>query len=460
MTETITFERLSSDGDAVGRLSTGKTVFVPYACPGEVAEITVDEEQERWARGHIISIQEPSPARIEPVCPVFGLAGCGGCQWQHLSYETTLEAKRQQVVDACTRIGKIAEADELCSATLASPQTMGYRNKIELEVRLINKRLTLGFHQSGGTVLVTPEGCPLFASRHPELIKALQGALRYANGDADYELSRVALRSNTAGELEIALFTDPGVFPRKRFASTLQSAFPEAVSSVRVVQTPPVHTGREHRPPVFKSVEVLAGAGHLEERLGAFTYKVSAPSFFQVNTAAATRLVECVLEGLAVDGSDTVVDLYCGVGTFSLPLATRANKLIALESFGPAVRDLRRNVSDARLNVEVIGGDAGLETRSISYADALVVDPPRAGLSPRARNEILRIAPARMAYVSCNPATLARDLRTILDGGYRLQSLKPFDLFPQTAHVECLALLKKGAVNDGTCTPLSHINAC
>ncbi|MCL2881636.1 MAG: 23S rRNA (uracil(1939)-C(5))-methyltransferase RlmD [Coriobacteriia bacterium] len=444
MIETISLKRLSAGGAAIGQLADGRTAFVDYGCPGDVAEVVIDTEKPRFVRGHVSRLVEASTLRQDPRCPAFGWGGCGGCQWQHLSIDVARAAKRDEVADAVTRIGKLDNADTLTREPLTTDVVYGYRNKIELEARLHKGRLELGFHRAGSNELVSPDECPLFSAPQKDLIRAISGALRYALGSTDFGLSRVALRhSSRTGAFEIALVSEPGTFPRSRVAQTLKSACPGATSIVRVLQkTPARGAGRRAPSPQFKGVEVLAGAGYWEEQLGNFTYKISAPSFFQVNTSAAELLVARVCEEIAADGSDRIADLYCGVGTFSLPLAAAAGSLVAVESSGPALRDLRRNVSDAGLCAEVIGGEVGRDSAGISSVDALVIDPPRAGLTSAARAEILRLSPARLVYVSCDPATLARDLAALTTTGYTLCCLQPVDLFPQTAHVECIATLE------------------
>ena len=445
MVETLTIKRLSAGGDGVGQTSDGRIAFIDHTCPGDVIEAVIDTEKPRWLRGHVKRLLEASDLRTTPRCPVFGREGCGGCHWQHIDAQAARDAKRGIVVDALSRIGKLPGAEELTAATLSSARDFGYRNKIELEARLRKGRLELGFHRAGSSELISPQNCPLFSAPQKDLLRAVSGALRYALGSTDFGLSRIALRhSAQTGAFEIACVTEPGPLPRARLAQTLAAACPQATSIVRVLQkTPARGAGRQSAAPRFKGVEVLAGAGYWEERLGNYSYKVSAPSFFQVNTAAAELMVDRVISTLDVNGTDCVADLYCGVGTFSLPLADAAGKLTAVEASGPALRDLRRNLTGTGLDAELIGGEVGRDSASVAAADALVADPPRAGLTPCAREEITRLAPARLVYVSCDPATLARDLAALARAGYRVRAVQPIDLFPQTAHVECVATLNR-----------------
>ncbi len=190
-------------------------------------------------------------------------------------------------------------------------------------------------------------------------------------------------------------------------------------------------------------VEVLSGKGHWRERLGGSTMTISAPSFFQVNTKAAEKLIELVLAALEPDGSDRVLDLYAGAGTFTLPLAEAAGEVVAVESAGSAVRDLRRNLESAELYADVIGGDALRELPSIGHIDSAVVDPPRSGLHADAARALAATRVRTIAYVSCDPATLARDCVALADCGYTLTSATPIDLFPQTFHIETVATFRR-----------------
>ncbi|MCL2324746.1 MAG: 23S rRNA (uracil(1939)-C(5))-methyltransferase RlmD [Actinomycetia bacterium] len=445
MVETISLKRLSSDGSAVGRLADGRAVFVDYGCPGDVVRVMIDEDRPRFARGHVGALVQASPLRVTPPCPHFGWGACGGCRWQHLLPSAALAAKRDAIIDAMQRIAGIADAESLTLPIIGSPADYEYRNKIELDARTVRGHLSLGLHRAGSAELVEPGSCPLFSAPFKDLLNSVQGALRYSLGSADVGLSRVALRySARTKSFELACMTRPGSFPRARVASTCKAACPEITSIVRVMQKTTAGRGsRKHPIPVLKGVEALFGAGYWKERLAGFPYKVSAPSFFQVNTAATEGLVEIVKAALELDGSEHACDLYSGVGAFSLPLAASARRLTVVESSGPAVRDLRRNLAEADLSAEVIAGQLGRDTEDIGQPDAVLVDPPRAGLSAAAICAIEQMAPERLVYVSCDPATLARDLRLLTASSFRLESLRPVDLFPQTPHVECVAKLRK-----------------
>ena len=446
MEETLRIERMGNGAEAVGRLASGKTVFVAGGAPGDAVRVEVVEEKASFARARIVAVEEPSPLRAEPRCP-HGDA-CGGCPWQHLSYEAQLEAKRANVVGALVHTARLeaARAEDLVRPCLPSKRQWGYRNKLELgAARAENGEFLLGFHREGTHEIATPAVCPLAHDAVAKASKALRGALRFAQGSADLGIFRVGVRHSVrTRETEIALWTKPGAFPRAHVAKTLKSAL-KATSIVRVLADP----GRARK---IKGVETLDGKGCWGEELADARFLTSAPSFFQVNTAQAEKLAAEVVEGLGgrmgeegPEGLDglLVADLYAGGGTFSVPLARAGADVIAIEAAGSSVRDLRRNAEMNGVDIEVVGGDAARELPELGGLDALVVDPPRAGLADGVAESIAEAAPARVAYVSCNPATWARDVARFEQNGYRLARAQPVDLFPQTHHVEVASLFER-----------------
>jgi 23S rRNA (uracil1939-C5)-methyltransferase len=371
-----------------------------------------------------------------------------------VSYEGQLQAKRENVVEQLVRIGKKERsvAQSLVGNTVASKHTFNYRNKIELHASFTGGKNTqknhasgekqaanqfkLGFHQPGSNHVVETKTCPIAAKALEKAPGALRGALRYAQGNQDLGIFRVGIRhSATTKATEVALWTKPGAFPRARVASIVQDCL-KTTSVVRVLADP----GKARK---IKGVEVLSGKGYWEEKLLGLTYKVSAPSFFQVNTPQAETMIKLVLEGLAVNGNSICADLYCGAGTFTLPLAQHAEEVFAVESAASSVRDLRRNLELNNSYAEVIGGDSARELPLLGELDGLVVDPPRVGLAPSVAHDIAQAGPLRFAYVSCNPSTWARDVCNIEAEGYRLISATPVDLFPQTYHVETVSIFEK-----------------
>lgn len=433
---TVKIDRLGAGADAVGKLENGKTVFVPFGCPGDECTIELVDEKERFANGRIVEITSPSPLRRDAQCSYFMV--CGGCDWQHIDPAVQAQTKRTMVVDALTRIGKIARAERLVTDTLIPGPEYGYRNKIELVCKTTESGFDLGFLKRGSNELVSIDSCPLASKRIKKFPKAIRGALRYLQGSQDFNIERIGIRAALhSTDVEIALYTPPGAFPRGLVAKVLKQACPEAKSIVRVLLKDKNGVRK------VSGVEVLAGPGFWRESIGEYEYMISAPSFFQVNTRGAEALVDLVVEWLNPDGSDTVVDLYSGAGTFTIPLALRAGDALAIESSGPAVKDLRRNLESNNAWAEAIGGDAAREILDLEHYDLAVVDPPRAGLDDKVVQALIQNGPERLAYVSCDPATLARDLAKLSAGAFTINRIVPVDMFPNTHHVETVALMTR-----------------
>lgn len=430
-------ERMAYGPEAVSHTQDGKAVLLTGGVPGDLVEAQVDSEQPRVIRAHVSSVLEASAERVMPACPYAGI--CGGCPWAGLSRKAQLSAKRAAVVDSLVRIGHVetSEAEALVVPCEAPSEEWGYRNKVELGFERTAQRTTIGMHAAAGSGLVRVKSCLLLDKAHAGTVKSVSGAVSYLATSHQLDFERLAIRaSRRTKDLEVALWTAPGVFPRNQAAKIISDST-RNTSIVRVMTKGPAKARK------IAGVECLSGHGFWSERVGDELMRVSAPSFFQVNTKGAERLVELVLEALDPQEDDEAMDLYCGAGTFTLPLARRAAFVSAVESYGPAVRDLRRNLQTAGLEdvVDPIGGDAGREFPDTD-ADVIVVDPPRAGL---AADVVRRLSeqPARaIAYVSCDPATLARDLaRFRAEGTFEPTSVTPVDLFPQTFHVETVTHL-------------------
>lgn len=434
----LTVERMAYGPDAVARTAEGKTVFVTGAVAGDVVEATIDTEGPTFARAHVERIIEPSPNRIQPPCPFVGL--CGGCPWGALRREDQLAAKSENLRSALARIGRFSadDIDRLVRPIRHTEDAWGYRNKIELAVREENGHVVLGMHGLDPDQIIRIGRCPLFEKTFPKALKSAAGALSYLGNSRDLSLERVGVRaSRRTKALEVALWTPTGGFPRAHVARVLEDAL-KPTSIVRVMTK-----GERKARRVVKN-ELLAGQGSWTERIGSEVMRVSAPSFFQVNTAAAEILIELVMDALNPGEDDIACDLYCGAGTFTLPLARRCAWVSAVESYGPAVRDLRRNLERAGLdNVDAIGGDAVREFPA-DEVDVLVVDPPRAGLDPQAVELISDTSARNVAYVSCDPATLARDLARFAERGiFEPVAITPVDLFPETFHCETVVHLSR-----------------
>jgi 23S rRNA (uracil1939-C5)-methyltransferase len=430
----LNITRLAYGGEGVSTLPDGKIVFVPGTVPGDKVEAEVVEEHSNYDRAVVKNIVEASENRVEAACPYSDV--CGGCPWQIVEYQTQLKWKRNCVVDALGHIAGLENPESLVGPCIQSNKQWHYRNKIELVPAMSGKRLQLGYHSASSDHVVPIDECMLLPKSHQKAPKALAGALRYLKA-SEYGLNRVGIRvSPRTGSTQIAIWTVPGYFPRKAAANVLSGAV-NNTSVVRVL----VKNDAGRKP---SKVELLSGTEWWNERLYDKTMGISAPSFFQVNTAGAESLVAIVMTGLDISPDETCCDLYCGAGTFTLPMAEQADFVYAVESASSSVRDLRHNLASNGLEAEVIGGDAVREAKNIGKVSKLVLDPPYSGMDKKIFEGVAELSPTRIALVSCNPTTLARDISGMIDLGYKIERVSPVDLFPQTFHVETVVLLSRG----------------
>lgn len=432
MTRTlVNIQSLAHGGDGVGRLPDGRTVFVPYTAPGDEIAVEITEDHGRWARGALLDLISPSSDRVEPPCPYFG--DCGGCQWQHVSYPAQLSAKRQTLIETLARIGHVTGAT--VAEAVPSPDVYGYRNKVELTAKPGDRGLALGFMRARSTDVIGVDACALLPGRSSKLPKALAGAVRFISSRGAGGILRASVRVSSAGEIACDLWTTGGPFPRAAAAKVLAES-----TGARTVTRTIVRGDAADRN--VSQVEVLSGSGLWTEKLGSDTYTISAPSFFQVNTRAAALLRDMAVELVDADGTMRVADLYSGAGTFTLPLAREAGEVAAIEASKYALGDLRRNLENAGLDADVVPGDAAYALPDLGHFDAAVIDPPRSGVSERGLEALVASRIPRVVYVSCDPATLARDVAQLANAGYRARTFVPVDLFPQTYHLETVALLE------------------
>jgi 23S rRNA (uracil1939-C5)-methyltransferase len=395
---------MAHGGSALGRTAR-QVIFVPYTIPGERVRARIVDDRKRYAHAHLEEVLVPSPHRVEPPCPYYG--DCGGCQFQHIAYPAQAAFKQDVVCDQLARIGGIEDAP--VHDIIAADEPWAYRNQVQFGV---SPEGLLGFQAAGSHEVVPIEDCLLTEPLLDDLWAAL---------DMEWpQLARLSLRcgANTGDRLAVFELAEYQDFD-------IQVDFP--VSCVLMLAD---------GEPV-----VLMGDPFFHEEVAGRRYRVSAGSFFQVNTGAAQVLVELVDEALAPTGDETLLDLYCGVGLFGLALAERVGTLIGVEANPSAADDFHANASDLESDIALLEGPVEDVLPEVDEpVDSLVLDPPRAGAGPKVVQEIARLGPARIAYVSCDPATLARDARGLLDAGYDLAWIQPVDVFPQTYHIETVSL--------------------
>lgn len=443
----IRIERLGTSGEGVGRYE-NFTVFVPQALPNERVLTVIEEVKKTYARGRIQKILQESPARVTPLCEIYD--GCGGCQLQHLSYEEQLHAKRAQVVDALTHIGKLPQI--LVNETLRADAPWNYRNKMQFPIGLHKGRLVVGCFAQGSHRIINTENCHIQCSANNELANTVREVaeklhIPVYNEDTHKGILRhIVGRVGRGNELMAVIVTATKQLPRaKDFVRLLRERLPHLVSVHQNIQT--------YRNNVImgRDTELLWGRPTILDTLGRLNFHISPRSFFQVNTRQAERLYEQALTYADLHGTETVIDAYCGTGTITLFLAQKARKVYGIEIVQPAILDARKNARDNHVkNAEFIVGDATAVMPALYKQgirpDVVVVDPPRAGCTETVLRTFANMKPQRIVYVSCNPATLARDLAILKELGYLAQEVQPVDLFPQTSHVENVALLMRKSI--------------
>ena len=402
----LDLEKLTYGGDAMGRLADGRAVFVPFALPGERVRIRLTEDRRKFARGEVVEILEPSPHRVIPRCKHFGV--CGGCHHQNLPYQEQLRAKTEILRDQLKRIGKIENPP--VQAMVASPSAWNYRNHVQFHLTEEGK---LGYRRAKEPTLFAIEECHL-----PEgSINSFWPQLAFEGGT---DIDRVSLRLGEIEDLMLVLESDSPGAPQLEIEAE--------ISVVHLFEGNPM---------------VIAGSDHLVFPVLGRDFRVSAASFFQVNTAMAEKMVQHLMANLPMARTSTVLDLYCGAGLFSAFLAPQCGRVIGIESSPAACEDYSFNLDEFD-NVELY---EGLAEDVIPYLEAkpdiVLVDPPRAGLETRVVDGILTLDPHLITYVSCDPSTLARDAARLIRGGYRLNDVTPFDLFPQTYHIESISLFER-----------------
>ena len=433
----------TAEGMGVGRLE-GRVVFVPAVVRGERWMVRLEKVDRRvvWGRG--TQLLRPSPERIAPDCPLY--SRCGGCQFRHMTYAEELRAKRQRIADALERVGHV---------TVDLPPVLGaeepdrYRNKVQFPVSQGRGGLAVGYYRPRSHDVLDAPDCLL----QPEAVTRLRGAFKgWMEGHAvpaydertGQELVRhLYVRTSSRGESLVCVVANGDKLPcADALVDSLRRAEPGLAGVVLNVNT------RDTNVILGDRYAVLWGQNWLEEELCQLTFRLSVPSFFQINRAQTEVLYGVALDFAGLTGAETVLDLYCGIGTISLALARRAGRVIGAEIVPQAVDDAMANARrNGITNAEFFCGDAGAVARKLDAEgvrpQVICVDPPRKGLAPEVPAILAGMAPERIVYVSCDPATLARDVDRFVQLGYRPVQAQGVDLFPRTAHVETVVMLEQ-----------------
>ena len=432
-TAEIEIEGLTSAGDGVGKWR-GLKVFVPGALPGETVKACLTQIKKNYAHAVLLDITHAAATRLVPACPVY--AACGGCAFQHLAYEEQLKWKRQWLSDALRRIGGL-DIDAL--PTLPSPDTFFYRNRVQLHALWQNNQLKLGFYGRGSKAGEAIQSCLLMREPLNQLMQSFTKLLLKTRTNMT-GLQHIALRCDSDGEQAMLILLGiPYNTALCQMAERLMTEEPQLLSVW-------ANWGRPIYGIYGDKWRKLAGADKLPERLGNLKLDISPAAFTQVNFTQALRLYECVADYAALSGGKTLLDIYSGAGIIALNVARRVKQAIGVEEYAPAVADATRNAElNGIVNCRFEAGRAEIILPRLARqglkADVAVLDPPRAGCTAAVVEAVAAMQAQRVVYVSCDPATLARDLRLFAELGYTTHRAQPLDMFPQTGHVESICLL-------------------
>lgn len=439
---------LTHEGLGISKLG-GYPLFIEGALINETVEFKVIKVGKNFGVAKLIKIIKESPDRVEVTDRAY--AQTGTMPLQHLAYEAQLKFKKNQVENVLQKIGKLP--DVKVNDVIGMDNPFGYRNKAQIPVRKHNGKLETGVFRKNSHDLIPMEDFKIQDLEIDKAVIVVRDIMRkynvkpYNEKDNTGNLRHILVRRGYhTGEMMITLVTrTPKLFPHSKIVPDILEALPEVVSIVQNVNPKKTNVilGQE--------VIVLHGEDKYQDKLLNHTFEISHRSFFQVNTSQAEVLYSKVLEFAQLTGEETVIDAYCGIGTITLALAEKAKEVYGIEIIEPAVLDARRN---AELNgIENVTYQIGAAedvmldwSKEGREADLLVVDPPRKGLEGQFIEAVIKMQPKKMVYVSCNPSTLARDLALLVEGGYTVEQVQPVDMFPQTSHVETVALLTKKQV--------------
>ena len=438
----------TAEGQGVAKID-GCAVFVPNAIAGERCRIRIEKVGKTWAAGKIVQILEKSPHRINRACPVAKL--CGGCDFHHMDYEEECRLKADRVLQALNRIGG-AGLDSV--PITPAPSTHGYRNKAQYPVAAEkNSRCYAGFFKAGTHQVVQNKRCLILPQEADTVKDAVIDYMNQYRISAYDEITHKGLvrhiyvrQGAVSRQILVCIAANGRRLPRVEALLERLKKIPGFTTLVLSVNTKPGNAilGDEFI--------TLYGPGYIDDTLCGLNFRLSPRSFYQVNHPQAQKLYRAAIAAAGITKKDTVLDLYCGVGTISLIMSQAAGKVIGVEVIPQAVEDAKENARRNGINnADFLCADAGtaaleLERQGIR-ADVAVVDPPRKGLNTDAIEALSRMSPRRLVYISCDPATLARDVSSLKEKGFTLQSAQAFDLFPRCAHVETVVLLSKGEVD-------------
>ena len=441
---TVAIRDLGVHGEGIGSVD-GFTIFVPGALPGETVTAEITLLKKSYAVGELLSIEWESPFRVVPKCPVY--ENCGGCQLSHLTYEGQLDVKYRRVKDVIERIA--GESGDLVRPVLPAAHPFAYRNKMAVPAGLVKGKAALGCYRQGSHDIIPVSSCAIQKEENNRLLQFARRFIEkyrisvYDERTRKGSLRHVMGRVGDDGKVMVVLVTASKTLPEEeRWIEEMQKELPEVVSLWHNIQPKLGNTI------LGEKIRHLWGRETLTASLCGLQFEISPYSFFQVHKEQAEILYEKALEYADLKGGETVIDAYCGTGTISLCLAKKAKRVIGIEIVKPAIEDAKKNAKKNHMeNTEFYAADAGKLMpqlyRQGLVPDVIVMDPVRAGCSEEVLKAAAGMNPKRIVYVSCNPATFARDAKILKSEGYEIKEIQPVDMFPQTMHVETIVLLSK-----------------
>ena len=452
----VVIESLATGGRGVARID-GFVVFVDRALPGDHVRVRVRTSRRKHGEADVVELLAPGPDRVEPTCPHVG--ACGGCRWQALSYPAQLREKAQLVRDAITRIAHLPDVpiDDIVGAE----DNLEYRNKVELTFTQEEQGPVLGFHRAGRwDEVLEIDRCYLIGDAPNAAKDAVQrwaqstGLSGYDQRLHEGELRNLIIRhSARTGDLLLALVTTDIELPKLgNLIDELQESVPGFVGLLQTKNSGLSETTQGH------PTEIITGQDWYREEILGLTLHVPHNGFLQTNTAMCEKLYGIAIEESRLTGTETVWDLYSGIGSIGLALARDAGRVVGIEIVADAVEQATQNaVRNTIENAEFVAGDVAKAIEPLIEAgapmpDLVVIDPPRAGLTPKAVRRVLELKPQTIVYVSCNPTTLAGNAVLFTEGGYALEVVRPVDMFPHTPHVECVARFARTPAADALAT--------
>ncbi len=445
----LTIKRLGINGEGVGYYKR-QVVFVPGALPDEIVEVKITNTHPKYSEGFVKKIKKASPHRVKPPCPVYDV--CGGCQLQHLEYSQQLREKRDIVIQSLERHSRFNASNVDIRPTIGMDNPWNYRNKNQFQVVTIDKQeLIAGLYAANSHDLIDIENCMVQHEATNKVTRTVLGILKELgipaydtkkkSGIVKTVVTRVGFASD---QVQVVIITISEKLPKKReIIEKINTQLPEVISIVQNVN-------KENTPLVFGEKTIhLWGEEAIEEKLGDLSYELSARTFFQLNPVQTVKLYDEVKKAAKLKGYEKVVDAYCGVGTIGLWLADSCKEIRGMDVIPESIEDAIQNAE--RHNMNNVHYEVGKAedimpkwTKEGFRPDIVVVDPPRSGLDKKLMDTILKTAPKRIVYVSCNPSTLAKDLE-YMGKQYRPKYIQPVDMFPQTSHVECVVeIVKRG----------------